>query len=69
MGSSFRALDREFCANLSRSKVEKYCRTRGQREDPGAVGTDTSQAREEKRREERNKKSETRSYRRTLQYS
>jgi hypothetical protein len=54
MGSSFRALDREFCANLSRSKVEKYCKTRGQREHPGAVGADTSRAREEKRREERN---------------
>jgi hypothetical protein len=59
MGSSFRALDREFCANLSRSKVEKYCKTIGQREHPGAVGADTSKAREEKRREKleiRNKK-------------
>jgi hypothetical protein len=59
MGSSFRALDREFCANLSRSKVEKYCGTRDQQEYPGAVGTDTSEAREEKRREKleiRNKK-------------
>jgi hypothetical protein len=57
MGSSFRALDREFCANLSRSRVEKYCGTRGQREYQGAVCTDTSKVREEKR-ETRNQKQE-----------
>lgn len=30
MGSSLRALDREFCANRNLSKVEKYCGTMGQ---------------------------------------